>query len=124
MSRAGLAAAAVGLGVLLSPGSARAADEDPWLGRDKVLHFSVSAGLGAGGYAGSALLWDGYGARALSGAAFSLSIGIAKELYDATGAGDPSWKDLAWDGIGTAVGVGVALLIDLARKTGRYNELP
>ncbi len=113
MSR--IAAACIAACLLtLSTNGAKAADEDPWFGRDKALHFSVSVGLGASGYAGSALLFDGYGARTLAGAAFSLSIGVAKEVYDATGAGDPSWKDLTWDAIGTAVGVGVALLVDLA----------
>ena len=103
---------------LLCSGSTHAADEDPWWGRDKALHFSVSAGLGAGGYAASALFFKPYAARVLSGAAFSLSLGVAKEVYDATGAGDPSWKDLTWDLIGTGVGVGIALLSDLAIRDG------
>ncbi|MEZ4375331.1 MAG: hypothetical protein R3B07_31250 [Polyangiaceae bacterium] len=103
---------------LLCSGGAHAADEDPWWGRDKALHFGVSAGLGAGGYAASALFLEPYTSRVLSGAAFSLSLGVAKEVYDATGAGDPSWKDLTWDLIGTGVGVGIALLLDLAIRGG------
>lgn len=99
---------------LLGTGTAHAADDDPWFGHDKTLHFTVSVGLGAGGYAGSALLFDEYWVRALSGAAFSLSMGVAKEVHDATGAGDPSWKDLTWDLVGTSVGVGLAFLVDLA----------
>ena len=52
--------------------------------------------------------------RATAGASFSLSLGIGKEAYDAAGGGDPSFRDFTWDVIGTAVGVGIALLIDLA----------
>lgn len=92
---------------------AAAADPDPWFGRDKALHFSVSAGLSIAGYASSALLFDGYGMRAASGASVALSAGVAKEIYDATGAGSASWKDLAWDAAGTLVGVGLALAVDL-----------
>lgn len=113
MSRRLLAGAVV-CWSLLGTGTARAADDDPWFGYDKALHFGVSVGLGAGGYGGSALFFDEYWLRALSGAAFSLSIGAAKEIYDATGAGDPSWKDLTWDLVGTSVGVGLAFLVDLA----------
>ncbi|MCA9648010.1 MAG: hypothetical protein H6718_24050 [Polyangiaceae bacterium] len=106
----------------LASNTARAADADPWWGRDKALHFSVSAGLGAGGYGAGALFFDSYGARALTGAALSLSLGIGKEVYDATGAGDPSWKDLTWDVIGTGVGVGVALLLDLAIRGAPHPQ--
>jgi putative lipoprotein len=90
--------------------SARA---DEWWAEDKALHFGVSAGLGAGGYALASLHWDRPWQRALVGATFSLSLGAAKELWDLSGHGDPSWKDLAWDGIGTSVGVGLALGVDL-----------
>ena len=38
-------------------------------------------------------------------AAGALLVGVGKELWDATGAGDPSWRDLAWDGLGVLVGV-------------------
>jgi hypothetical protein len=51
--------------------------------------------------------------RALIGATTALSLGIGKELYDATGRGDPSFRDLTWDVIGTAVGVGLSLGVDL-----------
>lgn len=101
------------LAPLLMPAPARAQSSDPWWGRDKALHFGVSAGLSAGGYAASALLLERPGERALAGAALALSAGVVKELLDLAGAGDPSWRDLAWDGIGTAVGVGIAVSVDV-----------
>jgi putative lipoprotein len=105
-----LAAAALSL----SGRPASAADEDPWWGPDKALHFGVSAGLAAGGYGASSLVLDQRAARAGVGAGFSLTVGAGKELYDLSGGGDPSWKDFAWDVAGAGVGVAIALLVDLA----------
>lgn len=98
----------------LSASTARAAnsDPDPWLGPDKMLHFGMSTALAAGGYAASSLIWDGTGERLVAGAVFSLTIGAAKELYDMTGAGDPSWRDFAWDVVGTGAGLLLAWGID------------
>lgn len=114
MSTRRLAPRWLGAALLLSwqllSGPARA---DEWWGPDKALHFGVSAGLGAGGYAASSLIWDEPWQRALAGATLALSAGVAKELWDASGHGDPSWKDLCWDGLGAAVGVGLATGIDL-----------
>jgi putative lipoprotein len=47
-----------------------------------------------------------------------LGAGIAKELVDLGGAGDPSWRDLTWDVLGTVTGVLVASAIDwVIRRT-------
>jgi putative lipoprotein len=108
-----LACASLALSALLTAAPARATEEDPWWGRDKALHFGVSAGLGASGYAVSSLALDSRLERAAAGAAFSLTLGAGKELYDLSGGGDASWKDLTWDVAGTSVGVGLALLVDL-----------
>jgi putative lipoprotein len=97
---------------LLAPKAAHA--EDDWFGGDKALHFGVSAALAGGGYAAASLAFDEKWARATTGAAFSLTLGAAKELYDLGGHGDASWKDFTWDVAGTAVGTGIALLIDVA----------
>jgi putative lipoprotein len=105
-----LAAAAL----VAASGHARAG-EDRWLGRDKGLHFAASAVIAAGGYAASTPWIERPAGRAAVGASLALTAGAGKEIWDATaGAGDPSWKDFAWDAIGTAVGVGVALLVDRA----------
>ena len=105
---------AIAAAMTLAPGVAHAADPDPWFGPDKALHFGVSVGLSAGGYGVSALVLHERWQRAVAGAGFSLTLGAGKELYDLSGHGDPSWKDFTWDVVGTAVGVGVALLIDVA----------
>jgi putative lipoprotein len=103
------------LGVVLLIGFARtavAADDDPWLGRDKALHFSATASLALGGYGASALKTPDPLTRAAAGVTLGLGAGLAKELWDLTGAGDPSWRDLTWDVVGTATGVLVAMGVD------------
>jgi len=102
--------------------TARAADPDPWFGPDKALHFGVSAGLAGGGYALSALVLERPWQRAITGAGFSLTLGAAKELYDLSGHGDASWKDFTWDVAGTAVGIGIALLVDAAITSSSGNS--
>ena len=91
---------------------AQAADPDPWFGRDKAMHFSVSLALAGIGYADSTALTKRTSIRVVSGAAFALSAGIAKELADRYDGGDASWRDLTWDAVGTATGTLVAWLVD------------
>jgi putative lipoprotein len=100
-----------------APG-AFAVDRDPWFGPDKPLHFELSVALAAGGYAASALVLDHPWQRTIAGGAFSLTLGAGKELYDWTGHGDASWRDFTWDVAGTAVGLGLALLVDAALSAG------
>lgn len=97
-----------------STAPARAADPDPFFGPDKALHFAVSAGIAGAGYgATTAFTADRWKAFAVGGGA-ALAAGALKEAYDATGHGDPSWKDFAWDAIGAAVGLAIAWGIDAA----------
>jgi len=98
---------------------AAASDPDPWFGPDKALHFSVSLGLAAGGYAAASPWLETRGERALAGGAFSLTLGAGKELWDLAGHGDPSWRDFTWDVLGTAAGVGLALGIDALLSHGK-----
>lgn len=93
---------------------ARADSDDPWWGPDKALHFGVSAGLAGGAYGLASPLVGGYGERLAIGSGVALTAGITKELIDLSGAGDPSWRDLTWDLIGTVVGVSIAFSIDFA----------
>lgn len=104
---------------LSTPALAAPPDPDPWFGRDKALHFGVSAGIAGAGYGLSALGTDDIRIRIAFGAGAGIVVGAVKELVDMTGVGDPSWKDFAWDVIGTAVGVGIAISIDLAVRSLR-----
>lgn len=92
---------------------ARADGGDDWWGRDKALHFGVSAALSAGTYAIAAPAFDARYPPLLLGAGLSLTLGVGKELADLAGLGTPSWKDLTWDVIGTAAGLVLAYGLDL-----------
>ncbi|QRN94785.1 hypothetical protein JRI60_37580 [Archangium violaceum] len=102
---------------LLLPLSARGGEPeipstDDWFGRDKALHYSVSAGLAGAGYTGGALLFEEPGARWLTGAGLALGAGVGKEVYDAWRGSFFSFKDLTWDVLGTATGLGLSWAID------------
>lgn len=93
------------------PATARA-ENDPWFSRDKALHFGVSGLIASNGYFATRLA-DGNRGLALGiGAGTAIVIGVGKELYDLTGRGDPSWKDLSWDLVGTGTGLLVAWAFD------------
>ena len=92
--------------------AAQAAEPDPWFGRDKLLHFSVSFALAGNGYADSSAFTKRASIRAVAGAGIAFSAGIAKEVSDHYRGGDPSWRDLTWDAVGTATGTLVAWLVD------------
>lgn len=109
-TRRGLAAGLALTAMLAGAGAARA--DDDWFGRDKALHFGASATLAAGGYGVSSIWLDEEWERATAGLTVSLAAGAAKEIWDAAGHGDPSWKDATWDLAGAAVGVAIALLAD------------
>jgi uncharacterized protein YfiM (DUF2279 family) len=109
-SRAAAVTIALALGLQAAP--ARAQDADPWLGRDKALHFSASASIAIVGYGGTALVNEDRRVRAGVGAGLALGAGIGKELWDLGGGGDPSTRDLVWDVVGTATGVLIAWTVD------------
>ena len=91
---------------------ARAADPDPWFGHDKALHFTASAALAVGGYGATGLVTDDRRVRLAVGGGFAFSVGIAKELWDLSGHGDASWRDLTWDAVGTVAGLAFAAAVD------------
>lgn len=97
---------------LTAPTSAHATDPDPWLGRDKAVHFGVSATLALGGWAVGIPLFDEPPPRFVLGASLAITAGIGKELYDWAGHGRPSWRDFTWDLLGTGVGLLLAWMID------------
>lgn len=81
------------------------AENDPWFGRDKALHFGVSAALAGGGYAAGATIWEEPAPALLLGAGLALAAGAGKELWDLAGHGHPSWRDMAWNVAGTGAGL-------------------
>lgn len=105
---------AAGSAALLFSFARAAFAEDAWWGRDKALHFGVSAALGGAGYGLSSLVFDDRALRVISSAGLALAAGIGKELYDASGHGTASFKDLTWDAAGTTFGVGLCFSLDLA----------
>ena len=118
--RASLGIAALLAAVLLlapTPALAAPPDPDPWFGPDKALHFTLSSLIAGGGYGLTALADNHIATRVAFGAGLGITVGAAKELWDLSGHGDPSWKDFTWDVIGTAVGVGIAITIDLATRS-------
>ncbi len=120
--RAGAAAVLVGL--LLSSREAAAADPDPWLAKDKALHFGISAGIAGGTYAASAAIFEARGHALLTAAGVTIAIGAGKEMLDLAGYGTPSWRDFAADVAGTIVGLAVAWSVDLlVRGIGEERPL-
>ncbi|MGI5865733.1 MAG: hypothetical protein ACOX6T_27230 [Myxococcales bacterium] len=97
---------------VLCSSTAFAGSADPWFGKDKALHFGVSALLAGGGYALGALACEEEWAPWVAGAGLALGAGAAKELYDLAGGGSASFRDLAWDAAGMAVGLLTAWAID------------
>jgi putative lipoprotein len=91
-----------------------APDPDPWFGRDKALHFAASASIAVVAYGGTALATDDRPTRVVVSASVALGAGILKELWDLSGHGDASWRDLTWDVVGTTTGVLFAYGLDWA----------
>jgi putative lipoprotein len=95
-----------------SAAAAHADERDPWFGRDKAYHFSISAALAAGGYGVTRSLTDDRSTCLALGGALALTAGAGKELYDLSGRGDPSLRDLTWDVLGTATGLLLTWAVD------------
>ena len=73
------------------------ADDDPWFGRDKALHFSLSAVIAGGGYAAAVPITDDRRWRLAAGAGLAIAAGAGKEISDRYDGGDASWRDFTWD---------------------------
>lgn len=102
--------------VVLAAPSALAADDDPWFGRDKALHFGVSAGVSAAGYAVGTTFLPARAHCLALGVGAGVVVGAAKEGVDALGFGTPSMRDFAWDVAGSVVGAAAAWAVDLALR--------
>lgn len=77
------------------------------------MHFAASAAVAAGGYGLGAAVFGDRARATLFGAGLGTAVGVGKEIVDATGRGTPSWKDLAWDGLGILTGVAFAWVVDV-----------
>jgi putative lipoprotein len=105
--------AVVAIAVLTGSAALVRADErDPWFGRDKAYHFSASALIAAGGYGVTRSFTDDRPTCLAVGGALALTAGVGKELYDLSGRGDPSLRDLTWDVLGTATGLLLIWAVD------------
>src|SRR3954453_17476591 len=122
MSKARRALVFAGVALLSTTSQARAQqrDTDPWLGHDKALHFAASASIAAVAYGASSPATDDRPTRVAAAFTIGLGAGVFKEVWDLTGHGDASWRDLTWDLVGTTTGVLFALAIDWA--IGRLSE--
>lgn len=87
---------------------------DSWTGRDKLYHFTVSAGLAFGSFY---IYREGFnnnreGSYYFSGG-FSVSVGAFKEYYDSRHPQrhHASWRDFAADLAGVCLGLGLAYLL-------------
>ena len=71
---------------------------DEWTGKDKSLHFGVSAALGVAAYSQTHNRTQAF--------AWAIAPGVIKEIIDSQQEGNHfSTKDLAWDALGAFAGV-------------------
>ncbi len=101
--------------LLLAP--LRAAQAEDFLGEDKYFHGLGSMALSQTGFGLTLYFQEGKGTGLpwAVGAASALIPGLIKEGVDAAMPGNHfCWQDLAWDGIGTLVGLTIAQLLWLA----------
>lgn len=76
---------------------------DRWFAADKVKHFFMAAFVESAAFSGLRLTGVHRG-PALDGAiGIAAGVSVGKEVYDRFAGGDPSLRDLTWDGAGIAV---------------------
>ena len=82
---------------------------DRWFARDKAEHFVTSAVIQVALFGALRMTGVRQSRALLAASTVTAGAGIGKEVWDARGHGDPSWRDLTWDGIGIAAGTGLAV---------------
>jgi putative lipoprotein len=93
------------------PAPVPAPPADRWVAEDKLRHFALSFAATQMAYAGGRIATDADTALPLAAGA-ALALGLAKEVRDARAGGPFSFKDLAWDAAGVALGVVLAHRIE------------
>jgi len=96
---------------LASPASA---NDNTFWGRDDTLHFAASALIAGGTFAAGTTTWNSRLPTTGLALSVALAVGASKEVSDALGLGDASWKDFAWDVMGAVFGTSLALAADTA----------
>ncbi len=91
----------------------RAHAEDEWLGDDKPKHALISGTLAGGVSLVTLTQTRSRFTPYVVGGGLALGLGVAKEGWDAAGHGTASYRDLTWDVLGTAIGLGLTLAVDL-----------
>ena len=89
------------------------ADSDQWLAPDKAKHFFMAAFVQSGAFSGLRLAGIGRAGSLVGATAVASTVSVGKEVHDRCCGGDPSLKDLAWDG------AGIVAASVLLRKTQR-----
>lgn len=88
------------------------ASKDSWFGQDKMKHLVTSFAATTMGYAGLRTTGVDHRSAALLAVAGAGTLGVLKEAYDRAHARPFSFRDLAWDALGVAIG---AALVDRTR---------
>src|ERR671931_507455 len=70
--------------------------------------------------------WVGGGKLAPFGGSAALTLGAARELDNLGGSGTPSWRDMAWNALGMAAGLGAAWLLNnvVLHRPREWNAAP
>lgn len=79
------------------------APADRWLAEDKARHFAMSFAVTGMAYGAARVGLEPSPARAAA-VGMAVALGIGKEVADVRGGGPFSFKDLAWDAAGVALG--------------------
>lgn len=96
-----------------SGATVRHAPDDPWIGRDKAMHYGVSALLTLSTQYVLVRQMDMTDERAWPvSAGTALAFGLFKEFADSQRPHQPlfSWRDMAWNAAGVATALAVILL--------------
>lgn len=89
-----------------------AAGGDGWFSADKVQHFFSAAFVQSMTYGTLRAAGVGHGVALAGASVTTAAVGVGKEIYDAKYGGDPSVKDLVWDGLGGVAATGLLVRVE------------